>query len=168
MYNYFVLCERNSSYNSILIFFKLSRCFVRGPKICMWFGSYSQINLFCYFRLVNLVVLRHLRYNDWVLCELNCSYSFFQSFWNFAGVLFMVWRLRYGLDMIVKNLLLLFQLVNIFGHLRCNEWVLSESKSSYNFIPIFLKRSWCIVHGLKMCIWFWHHQQLYISDFHLN
>ena len=78
MYNDFFLCERNSSYNSISIFLKLSRCFVHGPKMCMWFGRYRRIVFF--FQIVNLVVLRHLRYNDWVLFELNCSYSYIPIF----------------------------------------------------------------------------------------
>ena len=35
---------------------------------------------FAFLQLVNLVVMRHLSYNDWVLCELNCSNSFIRSF----------------------------------------------------------------------------------------
>ena len=38
-----VLCERNSSYNVILIFLKLCKCVVHCLKMYMWFGHYHQI-----------------------------------------------------------------------------------------------------------------------------
>ena len=34
------------------------------------------------------------------------------------------------------------------------QWVSCECKSSYNFIPIFLKLCTCFLHDLKMCMWF--------------
>ena len=53
-HNACVVCESDSSYDFILIFFKLCKCFVHGLNMYIWFRHYRQFSSF--FQLVNLVV----------------------------------------------------------------------------------------------------------------
>ena len=50
----------------------------------------------------------------------------------------------------------LFPFVNLshFSASMYRQWVPCEHNSSYNFIPIFLKLCTCLLHGLKICMWF--------------
>ena len=51
-----VPCERNSSYNFILILLKLCTCFRHGLKMCIWFGYNPWINFCHFFHFVNFVI----------------------------------------------------------------------------------------------------------------
>ena len=78
----------------------------------------------------------------------------YQSFWNLAGVLIMVWGCACGLDIIVRLFFChFFHFVN-FSTSMYRQWVPCECNSSYNFIPIFLEIGTCFPHGLEMCMWF--------------
>ena len=80
---------------------------------------------------------------------------FYQSFWNFTDVFFMVWGYACGLDIIVRLFFITFStLWTYFSTSVYRQWVPCERNSSYNFIPIFLKLCKCFLHGLRMCMWF--------------
>ena len=70
--NGWVLCERKISYSFIPIFLKLSGCSLMIPRC----AHGLDIIIFFFFQLVNIVIFRHLRRNEWVLWEHNSSYSF--------------------------------------------------------------------------------------------
>ena len=79
-----------------------------------------------------------------------------RSFWNFAHVFSMVWRCAYGLDIILALIFVPYSTLRTlsFPDLRFYESVFTvpcERKSSYNFIPIFLKLCTCFRHSLEMC-----------------
>ena len=56
VYRQLVPRERNSSYNFIPIFLKLSTCFLHGLKMCIWFGYNPCINFVLFFHFVNFVI----------------------------------------------------------------------------------------------------------------
>ena len=62
VYRQRVPCERNSSYNFILIFLKLCTCFLHellkyvALEMCMWFGYNPWINFCHFFHFVNFVI----------------------------------------------------------------------------------------------------------------
>ena len=86
----------------------------------MWFEHYRQTIFFHFFQLTIVVSFRHLKYNEWVLCARNTKFTpttvLFRSFWNFAGVLYMVWRYACGMDIIVTLIFQLFSLVRFQHH----------------------------------------------------
>ena len=72
----------------------------------------------------------------------------FQSFLNFAGVWFMVWRCSCGLEIIIKLIFVIFQHPNFISiNTVCVLW----SQLLLHFILIFSELCRCLVHGLKMC-----------------
>ena len=56
IYRQWVPCERNSSYNFVLIFLKLCTCFLHGLEMCIWFGYNPWINFCQFFHFVNFVI----------------------------------------------------------------------------------------------------------------
>ena len=80
VYRQWVPCERNSSYNFILIFLKLCTCFLSGLEMCMWFGYNPWINFCHFFLFVNFVIFLTSDfmkvYRQWVPCKHNSLYNF--------------------------------------------------------------------------------------------
>ena len=92
-----------------------------------------------------------------------------RSFWNFSGVLVMVWRCAFGLDIVLRLLLFFF-----FGHffrilnlVIFQAWILRKYIDSRYLVcatpPTVLCRSFC--HGQKMCMWFGYNPQINFYDF---
>ena len=80
-------------------------------------------------------------------------------FWNFTGVLVMVWRYACCFEIILRLFFCcFFRKLNlaISGHIYNNvngQGIPCGHNSSYSFIPILLKLHWCFGHDLKICMW---------------
>ena len=105
-------CIGNSSYSFRPILLKLCRCFKDGLKICILFFQNPEIIFYHFFPIFNL---RHFR----ALILQICIWSMYlvsatpptvfgESFWNFTGVLRMVWRYAYCFFRILKSFFITF------------------------------------------------------------
>ena len=78
-----VPCERNSSYNFMLIFLKLCTCFCHGLEMCIWFGYNPWINFCHFFHLWTLSFMTSDSmkvYRQWLPCKRNSLYNFMPVF----------------------------------------------------------------------------------------
>ena len=108
---WWVPCERNSSYSFIPIFLKLCTCFLHSLKMCMWFG-YNPCIDFCH--IVNFVIFWPQilwKCIDSEHCVSATPYTIsILSSCNFAHLVSMVWRCACGLDLILQLVFVTFPL----------------------------------------------------------
>ena len=92
-------CIGNSSYSFRPILLKLYRCFKDGLKICILFLQNPEIIFYHFFPIFNLDIFRALilQICIWSMYLVSATPPtvFGESFWNFTGVLRMVWRYAY-------------------------------------------------------------------------
>ena len=160
-----VPCERNSSYNFILIFLKLWTCFRHGLEMCIMFGYNPWIN-FCHFfcHFVNYVIfwpqILWKSRDSGYLVSATPHTILYRSLWNFAYVFAMVWRYAHGLDIILELIFVTFSTLWTLSFLTSDsmkvyrQWLPCKRNSNTisclslcNFAHLFF-------HGLKMCMWF--------------
>ena len=104
-------CIGNSSYSFRPILLKLYRCFKDGLKICILFFQNPEIIFYHFFPIFNLDIFQALILQ---ICIWNVPVSatpptvFGESFWNFTGVLRMVWRYAYCFFRILKLFFITF------------------------------------------------------------
>ena len=118
-----VLCECNFSYNFSWIFLKHCIYCVHGLKMLLWFGQYRQIIIFFFFfTFFNLRIFRHLRCNEWVLCE--------GSFYNFIRIFLKLCKcFVYSLTICVCALVMTIKLfIFIFFNLRTKSFLASHTQ----------------------------------------
>ena len=105
-------CIGNSSYSFRPILLKLYRCFKDGLKICILFFQNPEIIFYHFFPIFNLDIFRALilQICIWSMYLVSATPPtvFGESFWNFTGVLRMVWRYAYCFFRILKLFLSLF------------------------------------------------------------
>ena len=164
MFTQWVPCERNASYNFMLIFLKLCTCFLHGLKICMWFGYNPCINFCHFFHFVNFVIFwsqilwKFIDSGYFVSAALHTI--LYQSFWNFANVFSMVWRCACGLDIILELIFVTFSTLwtlsfsDLILYEMYRQWIPCKPSSLYVFILIYMQLCTSFIHGLKMCMWF--------------
>ena len=99
-------CIGNSSYSFRPILLKLYRCFKDGLKICILFFQNPEIIFYHFFPIFNLDIFRALilQICIWSMYLVSATPPtvFGESFWNFTGVLRMVWRYAYCFFRILK------------------------------------------------------------------
>ena len=92
-------CIGNSSYSFRPILLKLYRCFKDGLKICILFFQNPEIIFYHFFPIFKLDIFRALilQICIWSMYLVSATRPtvFGESFWNFTGVLRMVWRYAY-------------------------------------------------------------------------
>ena len=92
-------CIGNSSYSFRPILLKLYRCFKDGLKICILLFQNPEIIFYHFFPIFNLDFFRALilQICIWSMYLVSATPPtvFGESFWNFTGVLRMVWRYAY-------------------------------------------------------------------------
>ena len=102
VYRQWVPCERNSSYNFILIFLKLCTCFLHVLEMCMWFGYNPWINFCHFFHFVNFVIfcpqILWKCVDSGFLVSATLYTTSILSSCNFAHLFSMVWRCACGLN----------------------------------------------------------------------
>ena len=112
MYMEYVPCIGNSSYSFWRILLKLYRCFKDGLKICILFFQNPEIIFYHFFRIFNLDIFRALILQICIwsmyLVLVTSPTVFGESFWNFTGVLRMVWRYAYCFFRILKLFFITF------------------------------------------------------------
>ena len=112
MYMEYVPCIGNSSYSFWRILLKLYRCFKDGLKICILFFQNPEIIFYHFFRIFNLDIFRALilQICIWSMYLVSATPPtvFGESFWNFTGVLRMVWRYAYCFFRIMKLFFITF------------------------------------------------------------
>ena len=105
-------CIGNSSYSFRPILLKLYRCFKDGLKICILFFQNPEIIFYHFFPIFNLDIFRALILQIYIwsmyLVSATPPTVFGKSFWNFTGVLRMVWRYAYCFFRILKLLFITF------------------------------------------------------------
>ena len=105
-------CIGNSSYSFRPILLKLYRCFKDGLKICILFFQNPEIIFYHFFPIVNLDIFRALilQICIWSMYLVSATPPtvFGKSFWNFTGVLRMVWRYAYCFFRILKLFFITF------------------------------------------------------------
>ena len=105
-------CIGNSSYSFRPILLKLYRCFKDGLKICILFFQNPEIIFYHFFRIFNLDIFRALilQICIWSMYLVSATPPtvFGESFWNFTGVLRMVWRYAYCFFRILKLFFITF------------------------------------------------------------
>ena len=88
------------------ILLKLYRCFKDGLKICILFFQNPEIIFYHFFRIFNLDIFRALilQICIWSMYLVSATPPtvFGESFWNFTGVLRMVWRYAYCFFRVLK------------------------------------------------------------------
>ena len=113
----YVPCIGNSSYSFWLILLKLYRCFKDGLKICILFFQNPEIIFYHFFRIFNLDIFRALilQICIWSMYLVSATPPtvFGESFWNFTGVLRIVWRYAYCFFRILK--LFFYHFLRIFN-----------------------------------------------------
>ena len=99
MYREYMPCIGNPAYSFRPILLKLYRCFKDGLKICILFFQNPEIIFYHFFRIFNLDIFRALilQICIWSMYLVSATPPtvFGESFWNFTGVLRMVWRYAY-------------------------------------------------------------------------
>ena len=105
-------CIGNSSYSFRPTLLKLYRCFKDGLKICIFFFQNPEIIFYHFFRIFNLDIFRALilQICIWSMYLVSATPPtvFGESFWNFTGVLRMVWRYAYCFFRILKLFFITF------------------------------------------------------------
>ena len=105
-------CIGNSSYSFRPILLKLYRCFKDGLKICILFFQNPEIIFYHFFPIFNLDIFRALilQICIWSMYLVSATPPtvFDESFWNFTGVLRMVWRYAYCFFRILKLFFITF------------------------------------------------------------
>ena len=105
-------CIGNSSYSFRPILLKLYRCFKEGLKICILFFQNPEIIFYHFFPIFNLDIFRALilQICIWSMYLVSATPPtvFGESFWNFIGVLRMVWRYAYCFFRILKIFFITF------------------------------------------------------------
>ena len=105
-------CIGNSSYSFWPILLKLYRCFKDGLKICILFFQNPEIIFYHFFPIFNLDIFRALilQICIWSMYLVSATPPtvFGESFWNFTGVLRMVWRYAYCFFRILKLFFITF------------------------------------------------------------
>ena len=105
-------CNGNSSYRFRPILLKLYRCFKDGLKICILFFQNPEIIFYHFFPIFNLDIFRALilQICIWSMYLVSATPPtvFGESFWNFTGVLRMVWRYAYCFFRILKLFFITF------------------------------------------------------------
>ena len=105
-------CISNSSYSFRPILLKLYRCFKDGLKICILFFQNPEIIFYHFFPIFNLDIFRALilQICIWSMYLVSATPPtvFGESFWNFTGVLRMVWRYAYCFFRILKLFFITF------------------------------------------------------------
>ena len=105
-------CIGNSSYSFRPILLKLYRCFKDGLKICILFFQNPEIIFYHFFPIFNLDIFRALilQICIWSMYLVSATPPtvFGKSFWNFTGVLRMVWRYAYCFFRILKLFFITF------------------------------------------------------------
>ena len=108
----YVPCIGNFSYSFWRILLKLYRCFKDGLKICILFFQNPEIIFYHFFRIFNLNIFRALILQICIrsmyLVSATPPTVFGESFWNFTGVLRMVWRYAYCFLRILKLFFITF------------------------------------------------------------
>ena len=131
------------------------------------------MSLFC---KLNLVVFQALYITKWIdrgyLVGETPPTVLYRFFWNFTGVLIMVRKYAFGLDIILRLSLSLFSQVDLshFSGIIYNkvngQGLPCGRNSSYSFIPIlFWKLHWCFGQGLKICMWLRYNPQIIFVTF---
>ena len=112
MYREYMPCIGNSSYSFRPILLKLYRCFKDGLKICILFFQNPEIIFYHFFPIFNLDIFRALilQICIWSMYLVSATPPtvFGESFWNFTGVLRMVWRYAYCFFRILKLFFITF------------------------------------------------------------
>ena len=94
------------------ILLKLYRCFKDGLKICILFFQNPEIIFYHFFPIFNLDIFRALilQICIWSMYLVSATPPtvFGESFWNFTGVLRMVWRYAYCFFRILKLFFITF------------------------------------------------------------
>ena len=94
------------------ILLKLYRCFKDGLKICILFFQNPEIIFYHFFRIFNLDIFRALilQICIWSMYLVSATPPtvFGEAFWNFTGVLRMVWRYAYCFFRILKLFFITF------------------------------------------------------------
>ena len=139
VYRQWVPCERNSSYNFILIFLKLCTCFLHGLEMCMWFGYNPWINFCHFFHFVNFVIfwpqiVWKCTDSGYLVSAASYTISYLSSC-NFAHLLSMVWRCACGLDLILQLIFVTFHFVNFVIFRRCDNF--TEVQPIFRFLKEF-------------------------------
>ena len=102
----------NSSYSFRPILLKLYRCYKDGLKICILFFQNPEIIFYHFFPIFNLDIFRALilQICIWSMYLVSATPPtvFGESFWNFTGVLRMVWRYAYCFFRILKLFFITF------------------------------------------------------------
>ena len=105
-------CIGNSSYSFRPILLKLYRCFKDGLKICILFFQNPEIIFYHFFPIFNLDIFRALilQICIWSMYLVSATPPtvFGESFWNFTGVLRMVWGYAYCFFRILKLFFITF------------------------------------------------------------
>ena len=105
-------CIGNSSYSFRRILLKLYRCFKDGLKICILFFQNPEIIFYHFFPIFNLDIFRALilQICIWSMYLVSATPPtvFCEAFWNFTGVLRMVWRYAYCFFRILKLFFITF------------------------------------------------------------
>ena len=105
-------CIGNSSYSFRPILLKLYRCFKDGLKICILFFQNPEIIFYHFFPIFNLDIFRALilQICIWSMYLVSATPPtvFGESFWNFTGVLRMVWKYAYCFFRILKLFFITF------------------------------------------------------------
>ena len=105
-------CIGNFSYSFRPILLKLYRCFKDGLKICILFFQNPEIIFYHFFPIFNLDIFRALilQICIWSMYLVSATPPtvFGESFWNFTGVLRMVWRYAYCFFRILKLFFITF------------------------------------------------------------
>ena len=152
----------------IPILSKLHCFFGHGLKICMWL-RYNPKIIFVTFLQVELSHISSIYY---IIKWMNRGYLVGAApptvlcwfFWNFTGVLVMVWKHACGLDINLRLFLSLFSQVELshFSGIIYNKvdghGIPCGRNSSYSFIRVLLKLHWCFGYGLKICMWLGYNQ----------
>ena len=144
-----VPCERNSSYNFILIFLKLCTCFRHGLEICIRFGYNPWINFCHFFHFVNFVIfwpqILWKSRDSGYLVSATPHTVLYRSLWNFAHIFAMVWRYEHGLDIILELIFVTFSTLWTLSFLTSDsmkvyrQWLPCKRNSLYNFMPVFMQ-----------------------------
>ena len=106
-----------SSYSFRPILLKLYRCFKDGLKICILFFQNPEIIFYHFFSIFNLDIFRALilQICIWSMYLVSATPPtvFGESFWNFTGVLRMVWKYAYFFRILKLFFITFFRIFNL-------------------------------------------------------
>ena len=141
-----------------------------GVLVMLWrYACGLDIILRLFLSKLNLAIFRALSITMWMdrgyLVDATPPTVLYRFFWNFTGVLVMVWKYACGLDIILRLIIVTFlsvelsYLSGIIFNKVYGQGIPCGRNSSYSFIPILLKLHWCFGRGLKICMWFEYNPQ---------